>query len=651
MVCGDAGRGSCSVCSIMLFLNSVRVAPGVRSVLAVACGLTLSGAGMAQVKEARESVEPVVVTATRQDTRVSEVLSDVTVIDSQEIRQAGPTTTLAALLGRQPGIEFTQNGGPGGSSSVFIRGSNSNHVLLLVDGVRVGSVTTGSPTWEYMPLEQIDHIEIVRGPASSLYGSDAMGGVIQIFTKRGEGPFQPFVEAGYGTYNTSALSTGFSGSQDGLRYGFQVSNKHSDSFSAITNPTNPAYNPDKDGYRTTASSGNLSYSPAKGHEFGVNFMYADGWSRFDSGGPFSTPASDDYKQKETISSVNLYSRNQLTDIWTSTVRIGQSSDDSRNLDNGVRSSFFRSTQTQYQWQSDFKLPVGTALLGVERLEQRVDSDTGFAVNKRGINSILAGWSGHVEEHTLQVNVRQDNNSQFGDKATGMLAYGYQLASNWRAGLSWGSAFKAPTFNDLYYPADAYGDVSNPNLKPETAVNREASLHYEATGLDASITYYQNDVKNLIQWAPIDPTFVTTYGYTPSNVASATLTGWTLASSGKMAEYKVSGSLDLQDPKDDVLDKTLIYRARKVAKFAVSRDIGNMNVGGEVQAYGRRFVDTANTQALAGYSVFNLTASYRVTDGLSVFARANNVFDKKYVLVKDFATPGASLFVGVRYVMK
>ncbi|KGM42333.1 hypothetical protein JY96_17695 [Aquabacterium sp. NJ1] len=618
-----------------------------RSALAVACGLALSGVGMAQ---AQDGVEPVVVTATRHDTRVSEVLSDVTLIDSQEIRQAGATTTLAALLGRQPGIEFTQNGGPGGTSSVFIRGSNSNHVLLLVDGVRVGSVTTGSPTWEYMPLEQIDHIEIVRGPASSLYGSDAIGGVIQIFTKRGEGPLQPFVEAGYGTYNTSALSTGFSGSKGGLRYGLQVSNKRSDSFSAINSPSSIYYNPDKDGYQSTSSSGSLSYSPLKGHEFGVNYLYSDGWTRFDSGG-ISTPASDDYKQKETLYSVSLYSRNQLTDIWTSTLRIGQSTDDSRNLDNGVRSSFFRSTQTQYQWQNDFKLPVGTALLGVERLEQRVDSDTNFAVNKRGINSILAGWSGHVDDHTLQVNARQDNNSQFGDKATGMLAYGYQLASNWRAGLSWGTAFKAPSFNDLYYPADAYGDVSNPNLKPETAVNKEASLHYEAVGLDVSITYYQNDIKNLIQWAPIDPTFVTTYGYTPSNVASATLTGWTLASSGKMAEYKVSGSLDLQDPKDDVLGKTLIYRAQKAAKFAVSRDIGNMNVGGEVQAYGRRFVDAANTQALAGYALFNLTASYRMTDGLLVFARANNVFDKKYVLVQDFATPGASLFVGMRYVLK
>ncbi len=598
-----------------------------------------------------EDLATVVVTATRQPTRASEVLSDVTVIDSEEIRNAGPTTTVGELLGRQPGIEFKQSGGPGTISSMFMRGSNSNHVLLLVDGLRAGSVTAGTPTWEYIPLEQIDHIEIVRGPASSLYGSDAIGGVIQIFTKRGDGPLQPFFEAGYGTYNTSALTAGVSGGQEGWRYSFQISDKRSDSFSAINNPKNSAYNPDKDGYQATSSSGSLAYSPAKGHEIGISYLYSDGWNRIDAGGPYSTPASDDYKQKETIYSVGVYSRNKLTDIWTSTLRIGQSSDDSRNLDNGQLSSSFRSTQTQFQWQNDIKLPLGTALLGVERVEQHVASSYTYAVNDRSINSILAGWTGHLGDHSLQLNLRQDDNSQFGNKTTGMAGYGYQFSSNWRGALSWGTAFKAPTFNDLYYPADAYGDVSNPNLKPETSENREASLHYETATQQASVTYYRNEVKDLIQWAPIDPAYVTTYGWTPTNISRATLSGWTLAYTGKFGDYKFSGNLDLQDPKDDVLHKTLIYRARETGKLAVSRDFGDFDIGGEIQASGKRYIDTANTQELAGYSLVNLTANYRVAKDWSIFARANNVFDKKYVLTKDYATPGANVFVGVRYAPK
>ncbi|MGE5472000.1 MAG: TonB-dependent receptor domain-containing protein [Bacteroidota bacterium] len=603
----------------------------------------------AQAVEQLAALDTVVVTATRQSQRARETLSDITVIDAEEIRNAGPATTITELLARQPGIEMKQSGGAGQNADVFIRGSNSSHVLLLVDGMRTGSLTTGTPNWAFIPLEQIDHIEIVRGPASSLYGSEAIGGVVQIFTKRGEGPFSAFAEAGLGTYNTAALSTGFSGAQNGWRYSFQLSDKQSSSFSAIKNPADPSYNPDKDGFQTISSSGSLSYAPARGHEIGINYLYSDGWNRFDAGSIFTTPASDDYKQKETIYGVNIHSRNQLTDLWTSTLRIGQTSDDSHNLDNGQQSSFFHSTQTQYQWQNDIKLPVGIALLGAERVEQQVSSSADFAQKERNINSFLAGWTGRLGDHSLQLNGRQDRNSQFGNKATGMAAYGYQLSRDWRGNLSWGTAFKAPSFNDLYFPPDGYGDVSNPNLKPETSKNREASLHYETSTQHASVTYYRNEVLNLIQWAPIDPSDPYS-GWTPQNVARATLSGWTLAYSGRLGDYKVSGSFDHQDPKDDVLQKTLIYRARDIAKLAVSRDFGALNVGSEILTSGKRYSDTANTKELGGYTLVNLSASYHVAKDWSIFARANNVFDTHYVLVKNYATPGANLFVGVRYTL-
>ena len=595
--------------------------------------------------QAEQNLDPVVVTATRQATRVTEVLSDVTVINSADIRNAGPVATVGELLARQPGIEFKQNGGPGAISDLFIRGSNSSHVLLLVDGMRIGSVTTGTSSWESIPIEQIDYIEIVRGPASSLYGSDAVGGVVQIFTKRGDGPPRTFVEAGYGTYNTKAVVTGITGGQDGWRYAFQVSDKRSDSFSAFTNPSKPYYNTDKDGYQITGSSGSLSYSPASGREFGINYLYSDGWSRFDD-----TPASHDHKQKKTLYSANLFSKNRLTDNWTGTVQIGQSVDDSRNLDNGQVTSSYRSTQNQYLWQNDIKLSVGSALVGVERVEQHVSSDTSYVLSERSINSVLAGWKAQIDRHNLQFNARQDSNSQFGDKVTGMAAYGYQLARQWRGNVSWGSAFKAPSFNDLYYPSTIYG-ISNPNLKPESSDNKEVALHYETDTQHASVTFYRNEVKDLIQWVPVDPTYTTSYAWTPSNISSATLTGWTLAYTGKVGDYRLSGSLDIQDPRDDVLQKTLLYRARQLAKLVASRDFGNFSAGAELQAVGKRYADAANTDELGGYMLANLRASYRLDKEWSLFANANNIFDKKYVLAKDFATPGTNIFVGIRYTPK
>ncbi|HEX8961836.1 MAG TPA: TonB-dependent receptor [Rhodocyclaceae bacterium] len=586
----------------------------------------------------------VVVTATRQPQRASESLSDITVIGSEEIQDAGPAATVTELLARQPGIEINRNGGPGTTSNVFIRGTNANHVLLLVDGIRVGSTTIGAPAWEYIPLQQVERIEIIRGPASSLYGSDAIGGVVQIFTKRGEGSFQPFAEAGYGTWNTSALSAGFSGAQDRWHYSFQVSDKRSDSFPAVNNPASAAYNPANRGYRNASSSGSLSFAPAKGHELGASYLYSDGWNRYNA--TFPGPASDAYKQSETLSAVTLHSRDQLTDAWTSTLRVGQSADDGHNYDNGRAYAAIRSTQTQYQWQNDVRLPLGTALLAVERNEQNVSSSTTrYLVTSRSIDSYLAGWTAGLGRQQWQLNLRRDNNSQFGDKTTGLIGYGYRFSPAWRAHVSAGSAFKAPTFNDLYWPG-----AGNPALRPETAQNREASLHYAARGEEASVTYYHNAVSNLIQWAPVDPANL--WGaWLPFNVARATLRGVTVAYSGTLGAYRLSSSIDIQDPRDDMLQKTLQYRARQTGKLALTRDFGACDVGTELQASGKRYNDAANTQALGGYTLVNAFVNYRVRDDVTLFARANNVFDKRYALVRDFATPGANLFVGLRYAPK
>lgn len=599
----------------------------------IAALLALSFTPAAFAVERLASLDTVVVTASRQAQRASEVLSDISVIDAEEIRSAGPSATLNDLLARQPGIEITRKGGVGTDSAIFLRGSNNNHALVLVDGMRLGSTTTGYPAWGFIPLEQLERIEIMRGSCSSLYGSDAIGGVIQIFTKRGDGPLSVFGEVGYGSWNTSQIAAGLSGGQSGWRYNLQLSRKRSDSYSAINNPKNSSYNPDKDGFEMTTTSGGLSYSPVKGHEFGVSYLYSDGSNRYDS-----FPKTSDFEQSQTLYGANIYSRNQLASIWTSTVRIGQSADRSEQFTNGTPGSKIESTQTQYQWQNDIRLPVGMGLLAIERTEQAVSGNVAYDVKNRDINSFMAGWQGSLGGHRGQVNLRRDENSQFGGKTTGMLAYGYQLTSEWRANASYGTAFKAPSFNDLYWPG-----AGNPDLKPETSANREFTLHYETEKHHASLTYYLNKVTNLVEWAPNSLGL-----WYPANVAQARLSGWTLAYNGNIADFRVTASLDLQDPEDSQTGKTLRYRAREIAKFGLTRDFGAFTVGGEVLASGKRYNDTANAVTLGSYEVVNLQASYRVAKDWSIFARANNIFDREYVLVSNYATPGANVFVGVRY---
>ena len=595
-----------------------------------ALALAVSIAWPVTVQAADEAT--VVVTATRQQQRVNELLGDVSVIAREEIEQAGQAS-VEQLLATRPGIEYAANGGPGTNSSIFIRGANANHTLVLIDGQRVGSASSGSAAFSRIPLSQIDRIEILRGPASSLYGADAVGGVIQVFTRRGEGAPRFNASAGYGTYNTTDTGAGVSGGTDTVSYSLQAGYYETGGFSAIRNPVNSSYNIDRDGYRNTSFSGSIAFRPAQGHEVGLNLLHSSGTNKYDS-----TPKAGDFSNEQDVSAFSAYSRNRLSKAWTSTLRLGRSTDDSTDRTDGVASSVFHTGQDQVTWQNDIKLPVGKALLAAEYLRQQLSSTTAFPVTERSIRSLLAGWNGSFDGHRLQFNLRRDDNSQFGGKTTGFAGYGYQFTPEWRAHVSYGTAFRAPSFNDLYFPDTGFGG-GNPNLRPELARNREGGIIWERGDHRFSAIYFNNRVTDLIA------------GWPPANVSKATLSGTSLGYDGSFSGWIYGISADLQRPRDDITGKRLVRRADEQLKARVSRMFGNWNVGGEWQLVGERYENAANTQRLGGYGLVNLFADYRLDRDWVLFARGNNIFDKGYELARDYATPGGSLFVGVRYTPK
>jgi vitamin B12 transporter len=617
---------------IFMHPNTTRAAGAPLAAIVMSLFAPLLPSTLQAAEAASESeLGQILVTATRQATRSNELLSDVSLIAREEIENAGQTS-LEELLARQPGIEFASNGGPGTNSSVFIRGASTKQTIVLIDGLRVGSASSGDVAFSRVPLAQIERIEIVRGPASSLYGSDAIGGVIQLFTRRGDGATRFNASAGTGTYRTTDASVGVAAGNETFSYSLQAAHYQTDGFSALRNPANSAYNPDRDGYRNSSISGSFSFRPAQGHELGLSLLNSAGVSKYDS-----YPPSSDFRNDQTVSAYSFYSRNKLAEAWTSTLRFGRSSDDSTSRTDGIADSVFYTEQNQVSWQNDLKLPVGQALLAAEHLQQRLMSSTDFQANERSIDSLLAGWNGNLGDHRLQGNLRHDENSQFGGKTTGGVGYGYQFSPDWRGRLSYGTAFRAPSFNELYFPS-TFGATyaGNPNLKPEWARNREIGLDWEIAAHRFSAVYFNNKVTDLI------------VGYPLQNVNSATLAGTSLSYAGHRGRWNGGVTLDLQRPRDDSTGKRLLRRADEQLKAHLGYTQGPLKVTGEWQLVGERFENAANTQRLGGYGLVNLAADYRLEKSWTLFARANNLFNKRYELAKDYATAGASVFVGLRY---
>jgi vitamin B12 transporter len=586
--------------------------------------------------------DAVVVTATRTPTRASAVVSDVTVITREEIEQAG-VSSLAEILQAQPGVEITQNGGLGTTQSVFLRGTNPTQVLVLVDGLRVGSATTGTTAFQALTPSQIQRIEIVRGPMSSLYGADAMGGVIQIFTRAERGPVRPEASAGYGTYNTQQYTAGIGGGEGDTTFSVSAGYLSSDSFSAVQDPTSPFFQPDADGYRNTSASARLAHRLGADHELGGTLFWSSGRTRFD--GFMST--FDDYTD-QTLAAYGVYSKNRFLPAWQSVLRIGQGVDDSTTV-SGPTSDQFKTVQDQVTWQNDLTTPIGNVLLAAEYLGQRVSGTTSFPVDDRTIWSVLGGYTGRSGPHTLQANLRLDDNSQFGGETTGSVGYAYAFAPGWRASAAYGTAFRAPTFNELYFPP-AFGcpGFGNPNLRPETSNNLEAGVRYEAGGQTAGAIAYQTRISDLIVSAAIPGN---PFCVRAENVQDAQITGVTLTYGLARDGWTVRASVDIQNPKNETLDRQLPFRATEHGAISVARSSGPWQAGIEFVASGPRYNNVANTQRLGSYSLVNLFGEYRVAAGWSLFARINNLLDEDYQLVQGFATPGFNVFAGVRYAPK
>lgn len=579
--------------------------------------------------------EAVVVSATRTEQRARDAIPHTTVITAREIRDAG-AADLLSLLRREAGFEFSQNGGIGTASGTFLRGAATNQVLVLVDGVRVASLTTGAAQLDQLMLDQIERVEIVRGNVSSLYGSGAIGGVIQILTRSGRGAPHASGEVSAGGENTARLRLGFSGEHGATRFSINASGFRTGGFSAIRTDVVPNANPDRDGYRNASLSASLAHRFAPGHEAGLRLFSSDGRVEFDNA--FGA-AIDRHQGSTGVGSALLYTHNQLASRWLSRLSLSEGRDRFDNFTNDNATSRTRTRNTELRWQNDLLLaPEHTVTLGLEHLRQAVSSTTAYVRTGRDVDALAAGYIGRFGRHGVQLNLRDERYSDFGRTRTHFAGYGLDLTSDWRAIASTSRAFRAPTFNELFFPG-----FGNPALRPERSRSAEIGLQYASGPHLARAVAFRARIADLINPFPI------------VNVNEAEISGLELSYRGVLWGAEVKASLTLQDPvqKTAAGETPLIRRAKSFGGLAIGKSWGPWRAALELAASGRRFDNHISAfpvqrVELGGYEVFNALAEYRFSKGTSAYVRLDNVFDRDYSLAHGYHTQGRRLSAGLRH---
>ena len=607
-------------------------------------------------------LDSVFVTATRSPQRLADVLADVTVLTRADIeRQA--FGGIADLLRNNGCAEMTRNGGPAANASLFLRGADTRHTLVLIDGMRVDSQATGGASWQALPLSQIERIEVLKGPASAIYGSDAVGGVVHIFTRKsgtGGNKLSLDLGAAVGNLGTQKLDGGIFGTigPNGM-FDFAVSaaGERSNGFNATLDvPGSFSYVPDRDGYRNHNASVRLGAQLSREHRVEVMGLQSHVNGQYD--GSKSKPLIDDHSLQDTkAASANwsaLWGQVGLPALQTQ-LTLGQSSERYQTKPSPyLTETTLRNTSLNGSYEFSKTQQLNFVLERRDDELQNSGLTTANGTDKRNQNALALGYLWSVGPLRLQAHARHDDDSQFGGVDTGTLAAGYLLSPGLRLVGSAGTAFRAPT---LYQRGSVYGpDLTKAGvapLAPEHGRNLEFGLKFNVGMSDAAITAYRNRVTNLIIFGAAG-TCQSSFGCY-QNVSEALLQGLSISGGTQfghgLGSTRLSATLDLQAPKDASTGKLLARRARQYGTVRADTQFANLanwNFGVGVQASGQRYDNAANTKPLAGYALLNLDAQYAINRELKLQFNLDNAFDRAYQTAGGYAQAPRTVMLGLRY---
>lgn len=593
-------------------------------------------------------INPVVVSASRLEQPLSEVLSSVSVITRADIDKA-QATTLAELLQGEAGYEFGRNGGPGTTTSFFLRGEESRNLVVLIDGVKSQTDSMGSIQTTDFPLNQIERLEILKGNASALYGNAAIGGVINIITRQSKGAPKAYGSLSVGSYKTTGAFTGYGGTLDDMNFDLNVGHDKSVGFSAINATQKPLANPDRDGYQRDYAAAKFEKRISADTQIGTRLNYSVLKVDYDSAYDLPT---DVHKFKTTNQSFSGYVRHAINTDWVSNVSLTRSEYQYNDTLNGTTwpttgytNSLIQGWQTSLAWNNTYQLQSQTkAVFGADLTNDTFNgsgSKSAYALTRRS-QGYFGGLTHQIDRITLQANLRRDQLVLQKDNAstqtdtqanTGLLGFGYQLNQAWRVTGTMSTGFSAPT---------AYVVSSSPNIKPEHHHNQEVGVVYQANETLLRMAYFHANATDAIVYNS------TTDVYQNSDIENK---GWELSARANLVGYSVKSSVTLQDPRDIAQNLPQARRAKQYGSLDVSRNLSGYEVGTRLYAASARRDSNYSTGTgydLAGYSTWAFYVSRKIVNEWTARVKLENAFDRGYQLASGYNTPGRGIYATFQY---
>jgi len=621
-------------------------------------------------------LNPIVVVGSRQEQRLSGVMTSVSVITRKDIERLQPQD-IGSILQGQPGIEIVRAGGLGMQTSIFMRGANSSQVLVLVDGMKVTDEFSNATPLQNIPIGQVDHIEILRGNASALYGPRAMGGVIQIFTKSGVNTSGPYGSASYGSRNTKNVTGGYSQKFNDTLFNISLNHQETGGFAtknsaqndgSIANPNGSIANPTKNAYNSDSVSINISKAIMPGQEVGIKILgskfntFSD--AGFDYANNLGNPPDGVNGMNKLYSnniSSQLFMKNQINDFWNSKITYGVSNMNNRNDYNFNQSDQaignYQTYQKDFSWLNDFIISNNqTFLLGLQSNQLKTkDEDTFFGIPRfkgsRVIKSALAGYTGKFDAIGLQLNMRHDNINIGDGSTTGLFGLSYDIDHQWKWAGNVSNAFSAPTSAQLHN----IGAGGNPSLKPEKDNSMETSLQYMDNKKTLRIVLFDRKTTNLIE--ATGPEINIFHTKQLANTAKSSNTGVEISGQAILNAFTFKASATVQDPINEVTHNQLQRRAENFGSFEINYAFDKYKIGSQV-FFSSPTPDIPVTDLCSpttslcrkngGYAIANLYGSYTYDKNWSASLNIENLFDKTYQKNYGFNTPGFGAFLSVQY---